>query len=131
MCRKVADFIGEADFIPGKVVTGGGGRAVVETPLGRIDGVLGEPTLPPKAGDEVTVSIRPECWVIGHEKKAQNCIEGVIGGAVYLGEMAQYDFVCAGVTLKIVELNPRFVGPAADARLVASVDPEDAVVLVQ
>jgi len=31
------------------------------------------------------VSIRPECWVIGREQKAQNCIEGVIGNAVYLG----------------------------------------------
>jgi len=35
-------------FIPGKVVAGGGGRAVVETALGRIDGVLGDPTLPRK-----------------------------------------------------------------------------------
>jgi len=129
-CRKVAAFVGEADFVPGKVVSGGGGRAVVETALGRIDGTLGDPTLPPKAGDEVTVSIRPECWVLGGEKKAQNCIEGVIGHAVYLGEMAQYDFVCAGVTLKIVELNPRFVGPTTEGRLQASVEPEDAVVLV-
>jgi iron(III) transport system ATP-binding protein len=129
--RKVAGFIGDADFIPGKVVAGGGGRAVVETALGRIDGVLGDPTLPPKAGDEVTVSIRPECWVIGREQKAQNCIEGVIGNAVYLGEMARYDFVCAGMTLKIVELNPRFIGPMAEGKLQASVDPEDAVVLVE
>jgi iron(III) transport system ATP-binding protein len=93
--------------------------------------VLGDPTLPPKAGDEVTVSIRPECWVIGREQKAQNCIEGVIGNAVYLGEMARYDFVCAGMTLKIVELNPRFIGPMAEGKLQASVDPEDAVVLVE
>jgi len=128
--RKVAGFIGEADFIPGKVVSAGGGRATVETVLGRIDGVLGDPTLPPRAGDEVTLCIRPECWVIGREKKGLNCVEGSIGGAIYLGEMAQYDFVCAGVTLKIVELNPRFVGQADEGRLHASVDPEDAVVLV-
>jgi hypothetical protein len=44
--------------------------------------------------------------------------------------MAQYDFVCAGVTLKMVELNPQLVGPAAAGILHASVDPEDAVVLV-
>ncbi len=129
-CRKVAGFLGEADFIPGRVLSGGGGRAAVETALGRIDGVLGDPTLPPKAGDNVTVSIRPECWVIGREAKAQNCIEGVIGGAVYLGDTAHYDFVCAGATLKIVELNPRFLGSAAEGRLQASVDPDDAVVLV-
>ena len=128
--RTVAAFIGEADFIPVRVISGGGGRAAVDTALGRIDGVLGDPTLPPKAGDEVTVSIRPECWVIGREKKDRNCVEGSIGGAVYLGEMAQYDFVCGGVTLKIMELNPRLVGQAAEGRLHASVDPEDAVVLV-
>ena len=96
-----------------------------------IDGVLGDPTLPPKAGDEVTVSVRPECWVIGRERKGQNCVEGVIGNAVYLGEMAQYDFVCAGMTLKIVELNPRFAGSTTEGTLLASVDPEDAVVLVE
>jgi iron(III) transport system ATP-binding protein len=130
-CRKVADFVGEADFISGKVVQGGGGRASVETVLGRFDGVLGDPTLPPKAGDEVTVSVRPECWVIGRDKKARNCIEGVIGGAVYLGEMAQYDFVCGDVTLKMIELNPRFSSPTNEGRLLASVDAEDAVILVE
>jgi hypothetical protein len=30
-----------------------------------------------------------------------------------------------------VELNPRFVGPTAEGKLQASVDPEDAVVLVE
>ena len=128
--RKVAAFLSEAGFIPGKVVSAGGGRATVETALGRIDGMLGDPTLPPRAGDEVTVAVRPECWVIGREKKGPNCVEGSIGGAVYLGEMAQYDFVCAGATLKIVELNPRLVGQAAEGTLHASVDPEDAVILV-
>ena len=92
---------------------------------------LGDPTQPPKAGGEVTVSIRPECWVLGRETRAQNCVEGVIGGAVYLGEMAQYDFVCAAVTLKIVELNPRFVGQTVQGALQACVEPEDVVVLVE
>jgi iron(III) transport system ATP-binding protein len=128
--RKVAAFIGEAGVLEGKILSAGGGRAEVETALGKIDGVLGDPTLPPRAGDEVTVSIRPECWVIGREKKERNSVEGSIGGAVFLGEMAQYDFVCAGVTLKIVELNPRFVGQPAVGVLHASVDPDDAVVLV-
>jgi iron(III) transport system ATP-binding protein len=130
-CRKVANFIGETDFIPGKVLSASGGRAVVETVIGRFDGVLGDPTQPPKGGSEVTVSIRPECWVLGRETRAQNCVQGVIGGAVYLGEMAQYDFVCAGLTLKIVELNPRFLGPTVQGALQACVEPEDVVVLVE
>jgi len=130
-CKTVANFIGEADFIPGKVLAASGGKASVETAIGRFDGVLGDPTLPPKAGTEVTVSIHPECWVLGREAKAQNCVQGIIGEAVYLGEMAQYDFVCPGLTLKIVELNPRFLGPAAQGELYAHVEPEDVVVLVE
>ena len=79
----------------------------------------------------MTISIRPECWVLGREARAQNCVQGVIGAAVYLGEMAQYDFLCAGLTLKIVELNPRFVGPIGQGALQACVEPEDVVVLVE
>ena len=75
--------------------------------------------------------MRPECWVLGKERRAQNCVEGVIGRALYLGDVAQYDFVCGGVTLKIVELNPRFTGPSAGASLHASVEPEDAIILVE
>src|SRR5690349_4763810 len=40
-CKLVADFIGETDFIAGKLVSLSGGRAVVETPIGRFEGVLG------------------------------------------------------------------------------------------
>ena len=131
VCRTVAGFIGEADFIPGKVLAASGGRATVETAVGHFEGVLGDPTLPPKAGAEVTVSVRPECWVLSRMAQAQNCVPGTIGEAVYLGETAQYDFVCGGLTLKIVELNPRFLGAAARGELWAGVAPEDAVVLVE
>ncbi len=130
VCRTVAAFIGEADFIPGRVLAAGGGRATVETAAGRFEGVLGDPTLPPKAGAEVTLSVRPECWTLGRAAQPQNCVQGTIGGAVYLGEIAQYDFGCSGLTLKIVELNPRFLGAAARGELWASVAPEDVIVLV-
>ncbi len=129
--KMVANFIGETDFIPGRVVAASGGKASVETSIGRFDGILGDPTQPPKVGAEVTVSIRPECWMLGREAKAQNCVQGRIGEAVYLGEMAQYDFVCAGLTLKIVELNPHFLGSAAQDGLYAHVAPGDVVVLVE
>jgi iron(III) transport system ATP-binding protein len=130
--RTVANFIGETDFVPGTVVAAAGGKASVETAIGRFDGVLGDPTQPPKAGAEVTVAVHPECWTLRREGRPQNCVQGSIGEAVYLGEMAQYDFLCAaGVTLKIVELNPRFFGQAASGALYAHVEPEDVVVLVE
>ncbi len=130
--RAVAHFIGEADFISGTVVEAGGGRASVETAIGRFDGVLGDPTLPPRAGAEVTVAVHPECWTLSREGGGPNSVRGRIGAAVYLGEMAQYEFGCAaGPTLKIVELNPRFLGADSGEDLFARVAPDDAVILVE
>jgi iron(III) transport system ATP-binding protein len=127
--KTVAHFIGETDFIPGRVLGLQGDRVVVQTVIGKFEGVLGDPDLKPAAGADVTVSIRPESWVIGHEARGQNSVPGRIGESVYLGEVAQYAFVSGETTLKIFELNPRFVGHAARGELFASVDPEDVVVL--
>jgi len=184
-CKRVAGFIGEADFIEGQVSgldAGVGGTSsesvvTVETPLGRFEGVLGAPEKPPSVGQRVVLSIRPECWNLseasartsdaetkahpaGREEKV-NALRGRIGGCVYLGEVAQYDFVtgrvgdgsdhCASVdgdwrasagsnapptTLKVFEKNPRlFVdsGSVANARaeVLATVAREDVVVLVE
>src|SRR5450432_4445964 len=41
-CKTVANFIGETDFIAGRVIASGGGCATVDTELGRFDGVLGD-----------------------------------------------------------------------------------------
>ena len=43
--------------------------------------------------------------------------------------MAQYQFAVAAQTLKIFELNPRFVDASDDRELFASVEPEDVVAL--
>jgi len=130
--KTVANFIGETDFISGTVRGIQGDRVVVETAIGRFDGFLGDPTVRPAVGAVVTVSIRPECWKLGRQTGGENCIAGRIGEAVYLGEVAQYDFVASanGSSLKIYELNPRFLGTSAGMELYAMVEPEDVVVLV-
>ena len=130
MRKTVAHFIGETDFIAGRVLGTEGEFTVVETDIGRFHGVPGDPALSPSAGDAVTLSVRPECWTLGREARATNTVRGRIGDAVYLGEVAQYDFVSGGQTLKIYELNPRFVGASAEGDLFASVEPRDVVVLV-
>jgi iron(III) transport system ATP-binding protein len=127
--KTVAHFIGETDFIPGRVLSVQGDRAVVETAVGKFEGILGDPADKPAVGREVTVSIRPECWTLGREARGQNSVAGRIGESVYLGEVGQYAFVSGGTTLKIFELNPRFVGSDARGDLFASVDPEDVVIL--
>jgi iron(III) transport system ATP-binding protein len=75
------------------------------------------------------LSVRPECWKLGREPRGHNAVQGRIGESVYLGEVAQYDFVARGVTLKIYELNPRFVGATSAGELFASIDPGDVVIL--
>ena len=131
-CKLVANFIGETDFLEGKLVSAGGGCAVVDTALGRFEGVMGDATATPAVGAAVTLSVRPESWVLGRTAPARNGVKGRIGGCVYLGEAAQYDFVAAGgVALKIVELNPRFVDQSGRGELFASAEPEDVVVLTE
>ena len=128
-CKTVAHFIGETDFIEGRVLGPERGFIAVETPIGRFLGVTGDPAFQPGAGATVTLSIRPECWKLGRESATTNAVPGRIGDAVYLGEVAQYAFVTGAVTLKIYELNPRFVGAPAEGDLVASVEPDDVVIL--
>jgi iron(III) transport system ATP-binding protein len=129
--RMVANFIGETDFIPGKLLSSGGGRVGVDTTIGRFDGVLGDPKAAPGAGASVTVSVRPECWTLSREAPAGNAVKGRIGEAIYLGEVAQYGFVAGGMMLKIFELNPRFIDQSARGEVFASAQPEDVVVLVE
>jgi len=127
--RTVADFIGETNFIPGTLAAREGQRARVSTAVGDFDGVLGDPANPPAVGSAVTVSIRPECLTISAARPAGNSVAGRIGQSVYLGENAQYDFVSGGTSLKILELNPRFVDRSATEEFHAGVSPEDVVVL--
>jgi iron(III) transport system ATP-binding protein len=128
--KTVAHFIGETDFIEGRVLRLEGERVVVETAIGQFHGVAGDGTQKLLVGDVVTLSIRPECWTLGHERAANNVVSGRIGEAIYLGEVAQYAFKTSGPALKIYELNPRFVGAVA-GELFAHVAPEDVVVLTR
>lgn len=130
--RAVAHSIGETNFIEGRMLDSGGGRAAVQTPVGRFEGILGNPRGRPETGSVVTVSVRPECWRLCREAPASgNAVRGRIGDAVYLGEFAQYEFKAGGVALKIFELNPRFPGPASPADLYAAVEPDDVVILAE
>src|SRR5688572_5714460 len=81
--RVVADFIGETDFITGTLVSTNGGQAIVDTPIGRFEGVLGDAQAKPAAGCAVTLSVRPECWALSREAPARNAVRGKIGGAIY------------------------------------------------
>jgi iron(III) transport system ATP-binding protein len=129
--RLVADFIGETDFIPGTIVSANGQGAVVDTAIGRFDAVLGDAGVAPAAGAKVTLSVRPECWVLSREAPARNAVRGKIGEAIYLGELAQYELIAGSLKLKILELNPRFIDQSSRGEVFARVEPDDAVVLTE
>ena len=133
--RTVANFIGETNFIPGKLLAASAGRATVATAIGTFAGLLGDPDSPPAAGSAVTVSIRPECWKLTPATPpgtgAPNFLRGRIAESLYLGEVAQHDFVASGTTLKVFELNPRAAGRPAGENLALTVEEEDVVVLAE
>jgi len=129
--KTVANFIGETDFLPGRVLGMVGNYVTVDTAVGKFDGVFGDPAHIPAVGAEVTVSIRPECWELHRNAEQRNVVKGRIGESTYLGEVAQYEFITGnGTHLKIFERNPRFVDGAARGELYATVEPDDVVVLV-
>jgi iron(III) transport system ATP-binding protein len=134
--RAVAAFVGEADFLPGRV-TGmtSSGQPHVETAVGFFEGVLTDPAAPVLTrGAEVTVAIRPEAWTLREQPGAINSISGRVGQATFLGETAQYAFVPAvapGMPLRVMELNPRAARLAAGAPLHATVAAEDVMVLTR
>ena len=86
--KVVANFIGETDFLAGKVLGLVGGYVTVDTAVGKFDGIFGDPHNLPAVGDSVTVSIRPECWELHQNIETRNVVKGRIGESIYLGEVA-------------------------------------------
>jgi iron(III) transport system ATP-binding protein len=127
--RVVADFIGETNFLPGRLVDVSGPSATVETDLGPLNGMISDPSWTAQSGESVTVSIRPEAWALRTEADGPNAVRGRIGEAVYLGEVAQYQFRSGAGTLKIFELNPHLSARPADRDLFACAAADDVVIL--
>jgi iron(III) transport system ATP-binding protein len=126
--RFVADFMGETNFIEGRVASTSANMARVETSLGLFSGkTTGD--WKPAAGAACVISIRPEAWKLSTSAANANSVRGRLQDRIYLGEMAQYQFASATQTLKIYELNPRFVDASGENELFASAEPDDVVVL--
>jgi iron(III) transport system ATP-binding protein len=122
--RFVADFMGETNFLEGRAVA----ADRVETALGVFTATAAG-GWQPKAGDACVLSIRPEALRLSTEAPTGNYVSGRLKDRTYLGEMAQYQFAVGSQTLKIYELNPRFVNASSDRDLYASVEPEDVIIL--
>lgn len=103
--RFVADFIGESNFLEGKVRSLKGDRAVVAVPAWSTE-LTGLPTGKVKAGDDVTISVRPEKIRLGEkQEQPQNCIEGVVVNSTYIGSDTHVYVEVRGRKLKVWEQN--------------------------
>jgi iron(III) transport system ATP-binding protein len=127
--KVVADFIGETNFLPARVVGMDGAQVALETGGTIFQGVTGDPDWRPVAGESVTLSIRPEAWSLRESPSPTNSLAGRIGDSVYLGEVAQYAFETDVGSLKIFELNPRMETRSGERTYYACAEPSDVVVL--
>jgi len=128
--RTVASFIGETNFIKGSVSRVEKDRLWVVTDLGEFESATSDSSSVPSSGDEVTLSIRPEAFVLDAQSGGSyNCVRGKIESSVYLGEVAQYKVMCGELALKVFELNPRFMDGSRREDVFAKVEAEDVVVV--
>jgi spermidine/putrescine transport system ATP-binding protein len=103
--RFVADFIGESNFLEGRVKSIQGDRAVVSVPVWEEE-VTGLATCPLNVGDEVAISIRPEKIRLSDEQKIdQNCLEGLVVTSTYIGSDTRLYLDVRGQRLKVWEQN--------------------------
>jgi iron(III) transport system ATP-binding protein len=123
--RFVADFIGESNFVAGRITRRTGLEAEVDTPWGHLHSTACQ--LAAKTGDACLVSVRPESIRFTDQPTGPNRLDLTVAGCTYLGEMAQWLLAAGTDRLKVVELQPR---PRADGLAVTcEVSADDVVVL--
>jgi spermidine/putrescine transport system ATP-binding protein len=88
-CRFVADFIGETNFLDGRVALQNGRQATVTLPGGLEVHAETEEPLP--IGAEVSVAVRPEKVNLGVREGADNQFSGSVESVVYIGTDTHYD----------------------------------------
>jgi iron(III) transport system ATP-binding protein len=127
--RFVAHFVGETNFVEGRVCARDGEFWLLETPLGTLVGHGVGNNREPDLGDRVHLSLRPEVIRLRAESIDRNCLEGHLVDVTYFGEVAHYDFARNGIRLKVSELNPRHLQHDPGAVIFANIRPEDVLLL--
>ena len=92
--RYVADFVGSANEIAGRIVSSSEGVAI-ETPMGRLKGVAGNDRL--IEGAKATAMVRPEHCILASpgSSVSGNQVEGTVERSLYLGPVVQH-FIMVG-----------------------------------
>jgi iron(III) transport system ATP-binding protein len=122
----VADFIGQTNLLPGKVIERHASTIRVETAVGKFVAQMSD-----SVPDRVTISIRPEQMqivkgdIIHH---GRNRITGQPLETTFLGEASEHVLRVKDQTLKVISAPPMFDVPP---ELTVEFDPEDVVVLAE
>jgi spermidine/putrescine transport system ATP-binding protein len=101
----VADFIGESNFLEGKIKTLSGEEACVVVPQLHME-LTGLPVSKGLVtGEDVTVSIRPEKVHIAQKALNQNSFKGKVINTVYIGTDTHVYVDVHGTRIKVFEQN--------------------------
>jgi iron(III) transport system ATP-binding protein len=114
--RFVADFIGRANLIAGRVTSGEGDATLVDSAIGPIRCRRKERAAP---GDDVTVCVRPEfIRVTTAPAEGPNVFRGQVTSLVFVGEAYEGE-ISIGETVLITEIEPTSGIGEGDAVFVA------------
>jgi iron(III) transport system ATP-binding protein len=126
--RFVANFLGETNFLTGTVLECDGRSALVRTAAGNWTSAA-LPQIPPRAGDAVTLSVRPEALQIGTAVTGANHCTAQLEASVFLGEGTQHA-LRAGPSL-LLHAYESHAPARARGGLIVSCAPEDAMLLTE
>jgi ABC-type Fe3+/spermidine/putrescine transport system ATPase subunit len=129
--RFVADFVGEATLVEGRVESWGAGGVVVR--LGGGDVRLTASGAPAR-GDRVTVVLRPEkLRLVDGGAVMPNAFLAVVTDAVYLGETTKYWLRMAGETTVLVKSQSRSdtLRSSKGQTVRVAIDPQDVIVVAE
>jgi len=130
--RMVAEFIGETNFVEGRIIRESSrtGYYDVEVPFGVLRGRPNEVTWVPTAGQPVILSIRPEALTFHTLTDSINRFPGHIVDTTYLGATVQYQLqVQNGPLMKVCEINPLTVRPPSSEDTRAMATMHDVVII--
>jgi iron(III) transport system ATP-binding protein len=118
--RYVAEFVGSANELSGRVVEREGDFWRVDSPIGELLGRSGGDAL--SVGDEVAVLFRPEHCRLADAATATNATTARVVQSMFLGSYVEYVVQAGTCTLVLRSLEGQPLPPDSDVRV--SIDPE-------
>jgi iron(III) transport system ATP-binding protein len=130
--RFVAGFIGEANFLDGKVSAIDAAAVTVETALGKVvaDAANVMREAAPKVGDAVTLCVRPESVrVLPAGEAGENAFAATVSRFSYQGDVAQSVLAAGSLSFSAVELGGAATVSQSGAKVIAQFPRAQIVVL--